>query len=53
MWLMRDMRGVRQSLMSCISMENSTEFKDESIEDKIENSIDKYYTDGFIEKIGF
>ena len=32
-------------------MENSTEFKDESIEDKIENSIDKYYTDGFIEKI--
>lgn len=32
-------------------MENSTEFKDKSIEDKIENSIDKYYTDGFIEKI--
>ncbi len=36
---------------SIYKMENSQEFKNENIEDIVENNIDEYYTDEYIEKI--
>lgn len=36
---------------SIYKKENSQEFKNENIEDIVENNIDKYYTDEYIEKI--
>ena len=36
---------------SIYKMENSQEFEEETIEQKVENNIDEYYTDEYIEKI--